>query len=319
MAKAKLHIDPFIVALLATLAFATILPVAGELATILETISKFAIAWLFFLYGIRLETKQALNTLQAWKLHLTILAVTFVAFPLFGLLFLAMPSTLLPTELSHGIIFLTLLPSTVQSSIAFTSIAKGNVAAAIVSASFSNLLGIIITPLLVALILSGSIGFDPSSVGKLVIQLLAPFIIGQIARKWLVEWFKKTKKISAISDRATILLVVYLAFSQAVISGVWQQLTLTHLVILLFLLLTLLLIALYFTWTVGKLFPRPMQIVVLMCGTKKSLTTGLPMAAILLPQTNLGLMLIPLICFHQLQLITCSVIASKLAENKNTT
>lgn len=317
--KAKSPIDPFITVLLATLAISAFLPVSGEVASALDSVSKVAIAWLFFLYGLRLETKQAISAIRNWKLHTTILGITFILFPIFGLLFLLIPQNVLPTELSHGLLFLTLLPSTVQSSIAFTSIAKGDVASAIVSASFSNLLGIAITPLLVTLTLGGSIGFDPSSITKLALQLLAPFIFGQFARRWLATWAQKHKKLSQLSDRGTIILVVYLAFSQTMVAGNWKLITAWNLFLLVALLLFTLALALYGSWKIGKSFPRPQRIAVLMCGTKKSLATGLPMAAILLPGTNLGLMVIPLILFHQFQLIACSVIASKLAKNKNTT
>src|SRR5699024_2125076 len=119
-----------------------------------------------------------------------------------------------------------LLPSTVQSSIAFTSIARGNVAAAVCSASFSNLAGIVVTPLLVAWLAGGgSGGFSASSVGGIVLQLLVPFAAGQLARRWIADWIRRHAATLKLVDRGSILLVVYTAFSQGVTEGIWQQLS----------------------------------------------------------------------------------------------
>jgi solute carrier family 10 (sodium/bile acid cotransporter), member 7 len=155
---ARLRVDPYILALLATVALASVLPVKGTATARFNDATTIAIGLLFFLYGARLSTKEAVDGLRQWRLHSVVLASTYLLFPLLGLAARALVPSVLSPELCAGVMFLCCLPSTVQSSIAFTSIARGNVAAAICSASFSNLIGIVLTPSLVALFLFTSGG-----------------------------------------------------------------------------------------------------------------------------------------------------------------
>jgi sodium/bile acid cotransporter 7 len=184
-------------------------------ATLFGDLTKGAIALLFFLYGARLSPNEAFIGFRHWRLHLIILASTFVIFPLLGLsTHLLVPRVLAP-DLYVGVMFLCTLPSTVQSSIAFTSIAHGNVAAAICSASFSNLIGIFLTPVLVAIFLSASSGgISLSALQAIVPQLLAPFALGQLLRPWISGWVSRNKQVVSLVDRGSIL-VVYTAFSAA--------------------------------------------------------------------------------------------------------
>src|SRR6266404_2296751 len=145
--------DRFTVALVLTVALASLLPCQGVGARLFAILADAAIALLFFLHGARLSREAAIAGLTHWRLHLTVLASTFVLFPLMGLLLHPVLSPLVKPALYACVLFLCTLPSTVQSSIAFTSIARGNVSAAICAASASSLLGIFLTPLLVGLIL----------------------------------------------------------------------------------------------------------------------------------------------------------------------
>ena len=180
-------LDPFLLALAGTVALAAVLPAHGAAAEAASIAAKAAIALLFFLYGARLSPQQAWHGIRQWRLHLLVLATTFVLFPLLGLAARALVPSVLTSDLYHGVLFLCLVPSTVQSSIAFTSIARGHVSAAIVSASLSNILGIVLTPLLVVLLLntSGAIRVDGNSIRDIVAQLLLPFGAGQLARPWI--------------------------------------------------------------------------------------------------------------------------------------
>src|SRR6201990_3527780 len=146
-----------------------------------------AIALLFFLSGARLSPQQAWRGSRQWRLHLLVLATTFVLFPLLGLAARALVPSILTVDLYNGVLFLCLVPSPMQSSIAFTSIARGHVSAAIVSASLSNILGIVLTPLLVVLLMntSGAPPVTGGAIGDIVLQLLLPFAAGQLARPWI--------------------------------------------------------------------------------------------------------------------------------------
>src|SRR3954447_16532061 len=206
----RLRLEPFVLAILATVGVATLLPASGVVAGGFGVATTVAVGVLFFLYGARLSTQEALDGLRHWRLHALVLAATFGLFPLLGLAAMLLPSSVLPAQLAAGVLFLAVLPSTVQSSIAFTSIARGNVAAAICSASLSNLAGIVLPPLLVALLRAGDGGGVAGwAVLGIVLPLLAPFIAGQLARRWIGGWISAHAAPVKLVDRGSILLVVY--------------------------------------------------------------------------------------------------------------
>jgi len=310
------RIDPFIVGMLCAVLLASFLPARGDVADALGVVVVVAVGWLFFLYGVRLPTSDAVAAVRDWKLHSSVLGVTFVVFPLLGLATQLLAPAVIPVDLARGLLFLTLLPSTVQASIAFTSIARGNVAGAVVAASFSNLAGVVVTPLLVALLLGGTVGFSADSIGKIGLQLLAPFVAGQLLRRWLAPWVLRHKRLTTITDRGSILLVVYSAFSHGVVDGIWTSVSLGSVVALVVISGAMLATVLGLTTLLGKRlgFARPDRVVLLMCGSKKSLATGVPIATVLLPAATLGYMVLPLMIFHQLQLVVCSVIARRMGE-----
>jgi sodium/bile acid cotransporter 7 len=309
--------EPFILMLLGTVVLASLLPARGEMATVVGYAADIGIVLLFFLHGAKLSRDAILSGLRNWKLHLAVLAVTFVAFPLFGLGLSALPFVNGP--LAAGLLFLTLLPSTVQSSIAFTAIARGNVAAAVCSASFSNLLGILVTPALVALLMetSGSGGISIDSIEAIVLQLLVPFVVGHLLRPWIGAWVTRRKALLTVVDRGSILLVVYSAFGAAVVEGLWTKLSLGDLILIGLLCAALLAFVLALTFAVARLMklPREDAIVLQFCGSKKSLASGVPMAGVLFPPAQVGVILLPVMLFHQLQLIACAVIARRYAES----
>ncbi|QWB28123.1 MULTISPECIES: bile acid:sodium symporter family protein [Streptomyces] len=306
-------IDPFILLLLATVGVAALFPARGSVADVASGASTAAIALLFFLYGARLSTREALDGMRHWRLHLTVLAATFVAFPLLGLAARGLVPVILTDPLYQGLLFLTLVPSTVQSSIAFTSMARGNVPAAICAGSFSSLIGIIATPLLAASLLGGSGGgFSADSLLKIVLQLLVPFLAGQVLRRWIGGFVTRHKKVLGLVDRGSILLVVYTAFSQGMVQGIWHQVSPARLGALLGVEAVLLAVMLLLTWYGGKGlgFSREDRITLQFAGSKKSLASGLPMASVLFG-AHASLAVLPLMLFHQMQLMVCAVIAKR--------
>lgn len=308
----KSLLEPFILTLLATVALATLLPAQGDVAQICDTASDAAIVLLFFLHGAKLSREAILTGLKAVKLHAAVLTATFVFFPLLGLASAQAPW--LTKDIAAGMLFLTLLPSTVQSSIAFTAIARGNVAAAVCSASFSNLLGIFVTPALVALLMGQQGGVSLDSIQKIVLQLLVPFLIGHALRPLIGAKIDANKKLISYVDRGSILLIVYTAFSEAVVQGIWKQVAGIDLVLIGLTCAVLLAVVLSATWYAARplKLSREDQIVLLFCGSKKSLATGVPMAGVLFPAATIGVVLLPLMLFHQLQLMACALIARRL-------
>ena len=314
MARLRELIDPFLLLLLGTVALASLLPARGDGARIADAVADAGIVLLFFLHGAKLSRAAIWDGAKAWRLHLAVLATTFAVFPLLGLA--SQQIGAVPDGMRAGLLFLTLLPSTVQSSIAFTAIARGNVAAAVVSASFSNLLGIVLTPLLVALLMqrtsSGSL-ISLASVEGIVLQLLLPFLIGHLARPWIGGFVARHKAMIGRVDRGSILLVVYAAFSAAVVEGLWQTVSAGEMALLAGLCVALLAVVLCFTWGLGRMMglARAERIVLVFCGSKKSLATGVPMAGLLFPASSVGAILLPVMLFHQIQLMACAVLARR--------
>lgn len=314
IARLRGALDPYILALLATVGLASLLPARGYAAQGMGLAANAAIVVLFFLHGARLSREAILAGAGNWRLHAAVLATTFGLFPLLGVAIAALPG--LPATAAAGMQFLTLLPSTVQSSIAFTSIARGNVAAAVCSASFSNLLGIVLTPLLAALLMGGhGAGMSWSAAEKIVLQLLAPFLAGHALRPWIGGWVARHRPLVSQVDRGSILLVVYGAFSAAVVGGLWQKVPLWLIGALIGLSAVLLAVVLALTWLGGRAFglAREDAVVLLFCGSKKSLATGVPIAGVLFPAAQVGAVILPVMIFHQIQLMACAIIARALS------
>ncbi|MFC8948543.1 bile acid:sodium symporter family protein [Streptomyces rochei] len=313
-------VDPYILLLLGTVGLAALLPARGAGADVASGASTAAIAFLFFLYGARLSTREAMDGLRHWRLHVTVLACTFVVFPLLGLASRGLVPVFLTDPLYQGLLFLTLVPSTIQSSIAFTSIARGNVPAAICAGSFSSLVGIVATPLLAAALLGGDGGgFSADSLVEIVLQLLVPFVAGQVLRRWIGGFVTRHKKVLGLVDRGSILLVVYTAFSEGMVEGVWHQVSPVRLAGLLAVEAVLLAVMLLLTWYGAKAlrFDRADRVAIQFAGSKKSLAAGLPMASVLFG-AQASLAVLPLMLFHQMQLMVCAVIAKRRSHDAQT-
>ncbi|MGW0503527.1 bile acid:sodium symporter family protein [Micromonospora sp. NPDC003241] len=314
----RLPIDPFIAALFGTVALAALLPLRGTAAEVGRVAAQLAVALLFFLHGAKIAPRAALAGARHWRLHAVVLLATFVLFPLLGLAAAPLRPSVLTPELYQGLLFLCAVPSTVQTSIAFTAIARGNVPAAVFTASFSNIAGIALTPLLVTLLLQGSgeVRVSAGSIGTVVLQLLVPFVAGQLSRRWTAGWIERHRSLTGRVDRGAILLVVYSAFSAGVVAGVWDEVSPGRLAILIAVVAGLLALVLGLLYAGGRLlrFDRPDRVTILFCGAKKSLATGLPMAAVLVQPEALGLLVLPLMIYHQIQLVVCAWIARRWAD-----
>ena len=309
---ARLYIDPYLLMLLGTVALASFLPPTGLWAPISSAVADIGIMALFFLHGARLSRQAVWDGARNWRLHLAVAAMTFAVFPLLGTGIHAVPG--LDPELAMGLLFLTLLPSTVQSSIGFTAIARGNVAAAVCSASFSNLAGILLTPLLVAVLITGqSGGVSWNMVMTIVGQLLVPSLAGHLLRPWIGEWVTRQKRMLAFVDKGSILMVVYTAFGAAVADGLWSRVSASDLAVILLLSVGLLAVAMGIARiaALAMKLPRADAIVLQFCGSKKSLASGVPMAGVLFAPEQVGAILLPVVIFHQVQLIVCAVLAQR--------
>ncbi|HEX3993762.1 MAG TPA: bile acid:sodium symporter, partial [Acetobacteraceae bacterium] len=197
----RLNIDPYIAAIVGMVGLASLAPLHGAATIAGGYATKAAIALLFFLHGAKLAPRAALAGAQNWRLHAVVLVASFMLFPVLGMTARALAPQLLPPALWSGLLLMCMLPSTVQSSIAFTSIARGNVPAALCAATTSNILGMALTPLLAGLLLHTHGGFSAGAIGDIALQLLLPFIAGQVARPWIGDWVGRNRLLLGLVDR----------------------------------------------------------------------------------------------------------------------
>ncbi len=318
MTRPRFLPDNFTLTLIATVILASLLPASGQTAVAFGWVTNLAIGLLFFLHGAKLSRQAIVAGAGHWRLHLLVFSLTFVLFPLLGLALKPVLSPLIGKDLYMGMLYLCALPATVQSAIAFTSLARGNIPAAICSAAASSLFGIFLTPLLVTLLLNvhGEGSSTVDAILKISVQLLLPFIAGQIARRWIGEWVGRNKAWLKFVDQGSILLVVYGAFSEAVNEGIWHQIPLWELGGLVVACCVLLALVLVASSVLGKAFGfnQEDRITILFCGSKKSLATGVPMAQVLFAGASMGVLILPLMLFHQIQLMVCAALAQRYAK-----
>jgi len=319
MARSRLLPDNFTLYLVLTVAVASLLPAQGGFAEALSWATKAAVSLLFFLHGAKLSRPAIWAGLGHWRLQLAVFATTFALFPLLGWALAPLLRPLVTPDLYMGILYLCALPATVQSAIAFVSMARGSVPAAVCAASASTLLGVVLTPLVLGMLLTQTAAMgmgDPlEAMGRIGMQLLLPFVVGHLLRPWIAGFLQSRSAIMKVVDQGSILLVVYAAFSHAVIAGLWTQLPPVALLGLIgvcaALLALVLLITVFASRRLG--FSKEDQIAIVFCGSTKSLISGVPMANVLFSAQVAGAIVLPLMVFHQMQLMVCGVLAQRYA------
>lgn len=309
--------DPYVVGILAAVGIAAIIPVHGGLVAPFGLFTKVVIGVLFFLYGARLSRESVIAGLMHWRLHALALSVTFVFFPIVAVISGRMLDGVFASPLIlTGLLYMCCLPSTIQSSVAFVSSARGNVAAAVCTASMSNLIGVIVSPLLVAALLSTQgAHVSLAAVQGVVVQILLPFVAGQLLYPWLGGWADRNRRLLSYFDRGSIMLLVYGAFSAAVVGGVWKEVGWTDLGLAAVFDATLLAVVLYGLARLARElgFSVEDEVVVRFCASQKGITVGVSMASLIFPAPQVGLILVPLMIYHQFQLIACAALAQRYA------
>lgn len=309
------RLDPLIFGLVIAVAIASVYPATGRGFTVVDAASKLAISLLFFLHGAKLSRDAVISGIVDWRLHGIVLIASYVMLPIFGVTLAHLFAGYVDPTLLTGLIFLAILPSTVQSSIAFTAIAGGRVPAAVCAATLSNLSGVFLTPLLATLLINTQTGVTiaPGAGQVILIQVLMPFAIGQMFRPLIRRHIENQRRLIAIIDRLSILLVVFAAFSEAVNHGLWKTLGAPDLAKIVMIAALFLMLAIGGTYTAGRFLrlPRESRIVLLFCGSKKSLMSGVPIAAALFPAKAIGSIILPVMIYHQLQIFLCAIIAAE--------
>ncbi|WP_338402009.1 bile acid:sodium symporter family protein [Paragemmobacter straminiformis] len=313
----RVGIDRYMMLLFLTVLAASLAPARGEVAAGLKQVTFWAVSLLFFIYGAKLSTATILSGLTNWKLQTVILLCTFALFPLLGLALNPLAGLWLPAAMGIGFLYIGCLPSTVQSSIAFTSVAGGNVAGAVCAASISNLIAVVLTPVMLALLVpqGGEHAVDAGAIWTICKQILLPFALGQLCRPLLADFLNRQKLPTMIVDRGSILLIVYAAFSAGVVNGIWSKLSAGALVLTVGLCFAMFVVVVAVALAAGRAMGlgRADLYAVLFCGSTKSLATGLPMAGILFAGPDLPLIVLPLMVYHLMQLVLCALISQRAA------
>jgi sodium/bile acid cotransporter 7 len=311
--------DWFLIGMGASVALAWLLPDPGAKGGSLhpELVNKLGVSLIFFLHGLTLSFAALAAGTRNWRLHLLVQLCTFLLFPLLGLLLLFGLAKSIGPELRTGLFFLCALPSTVSSSVALTATARGNVPGAVFNATLSSLLGVVATPLWLGLVL-GAAGHS-LPLGRVVLDLLLwlvlPLFIGQALRPLFGAFATRHKPRIGVLDRLTILLLVYTSFCDSVKAGVWSA-GLTPLLVSTLSSLALLAIAMLFVTSASRAlgFTRPDRIAALFCGSKKTLASGVPMARLIFgANPGLGLILLPIMIYHPIQLVVGGWLAGRFA------
>ena len=316
----KFTFDWFMQGMVLAVALAFVWPEPGAQGGFLhpEVLNKLGIALVFFLNGLGLPLKALREGVSRWRVHLLIQLSTFVVFPLLGLLLLKVSGGWMAPGLQLGFFYLCALPSTVSSSVALTAAARGNVPVALFNATLSSLLGVVLTPLWMAWAMGQSgTAFDVGPVVQnLLLWVVLPLVAGQASRPLLRHWASRHKKRIQIVDRLTILMLVYTSFSDSVQQGIWHSFGWTVLLqtVLVGSLLFAAVLALTSQASRRMGFSDEDRIAAVLCGSKKTLASGVPMAHLIFG-TNpaLGLILIPIMIYHPLQLAICGVLAQHWA------
>lgn len=313
----RIGLDGYMLLLVAVMGIGVVVPAQGAGAAVLGQVTFWAVALLFFLYGAKLDSSAVVQGMMNWRLQLLTFLATFALFPVVGIAIAGVTGGMLGSALVMGVLFLSVLPSTVQSSVAFTAMAGGNVPAAICAASLSNLVGVVLTPALVAIVLSqegGTVGVE--AIIKIGTQILLPFAAGQILRPLIGAFIRRQKTLSMVVDRGSILLIVYSAFSAGTIAGIWSSIPPATLVILFGVISVYLAITMAMVEGAGHLFrlPEGDRTALLFCGSTKSLASGLPIATAIFAPEIVSAVILPLMMFHMLQLFVCAIIARRRAE-----
>ncbi|MCF2706250.1 bile acid:sodium symporter [Arcanobacterium haemolyticum] len=309
----RFRFDPLITGIIVALIAGLLVPLPRGVLGVVSDLADVGVGAVFLVYGMRLRTREVFAGLTNIRVQSLVLGATYILFPILGFAAGRLLAPWLGEGFAVGFLFLSLLPSTIQSSVTFVSIARGNVGAAVCAATISNILGMFITPLLVLRLLNVG-GADTGGLASVLTKLLLPFIIGQLLQPIVGEWWRAHKRVVKTIDTSSIVLIVFSATCSATASGAWAGISVWTLALLLALSAVLLGVMLALTWWGGKAagLNREDNIVLLMCGSKKSLAPGLPMAKALFAPHVVGAIIVPVVVFHQLQLMVCAVIARRL-------
>lgn len=320
----KLKIDKFVLSIAAVIVLAYLFPQWGAKDSNfpIDAISTIGVSLIFFFYGLKLSPDRLKAGLKNWKLHLLVQLSVFVIFPVIVLLFYPLVQTAHQETIWLALFFLAVLPSTVSSSVVMVSIAKGNIPAAIFNASISGIIGIVVTPLWMGLFLRNTnTDFDFTDIYiKLIAEIIVPVFTGILLQRFWGKYALKYNRQLTLFDKTVILLIIYKSFAESFAEKIFSTVSVSDFIVLFCAVLGLFFLVYFLTGYAAKLlkFNLEDRIAAQFCGTKKSLVHGTVFSKILFGNTAaVGIILLPLMLFHAIQILIISIIASKLAGRKS--
>lgn len=309
------RIDPMLRLIVLAIVLASFVPVREGGRPVAQSVSNCAIFVLFFLNGVRLSRQEVLRGIRHWRFLLPLAGWVFLVMAAAGWGVTHVSAHSLPPLVALGFLYLGTLPSTVQSATAYSSLAGGNVASSVVAAAVLNILGVFLTAPLFSLLAGRSeLSLSGDGLLKVVLILLLPFMLGQFAQRWVRDWAGEHRMLVTWTDRSSIAIAVYVAFSGAVVSGIWSKLEAGDWGILLIGVGAMLIFAFGGSWLAGSLLKleRGDHIAFLYAGAQKSIAMGAPLAAVLFKPSVAGLLLLPALVYHLAQLVLSAPLASRL-------
>ncbi|SIO94481.1 bile acid:sodium symporter family protein [Vibrio spartinae] len=317
----KLKKEWFLVGMVAAILLATVSEQVGRSGGLihLDKLTGIGVAIVFFLHGLGLSPQKIKQGVSNWKLHVYIQLATYLFYPLLWVILGNGMLAWMPTSLAFGFCYLFVLPSTISSSVAMTSVGKGNVPGAIFNASLSSILGVFLTPLMIQFFMGmKGVQLDlMSSVLSIAKLLLIPMIVGQLARPLLLNFIERHKSVVNKVDKYVILLIVYNAFCDSVANGIWQNFSVGMLATAIGICCIVLLVMVHsIQWGAQRCqFSRADEVAAVFCGTKKTLAAGVPMATVIFgTDPNLGMILLPIMLYHPIQIFYCAILANRYAK-----
>lgn len=321
----RVKLDWFLIGMIAAVGLAWAYPQLGAKNGPLhpDLINKAGVALIFFLNGAALAFASFKSGALRWPLHLVVQGATYLLFPLLGLGLLFLAGGLISPALTLGFFFLCALPSTVSSSVAMTSAARGNVPAALFNATLSSILGVFLTPIWIGWMVN-SPGAHTIPLGKVILDLVTwlifPHVLGQLSRPFIAGWVKRHKAKVFLVDRGTILIIIYTSFCDSIMRGVWSNEGV--MTVLAALAGGLLLFAIVFAGVNAVCsalkFSDEDRIAAVFCGSKKTIAAGVPMAQLIFgSDPRIGLILLPLMVYHPMQLVICGVLVRRWGSDEN--
>ncbi|MEY2942870.1 MAG: hypothetical protein RLY97_884 [Pseudomonadota bacterium] len=315
------RIDPIVRLLLAAMLLATVFPVVEVWRDFAQSVTTICVFLLFLIYGLKLSRAEVRIGMRNHRLLYPLLGFVFGVMVLAGWLIWRGVAGYLAPSLALGFLFVGVLPSTVQSATVYTSLARGNVASSVVAAALVNIAGVFISAPLFALLAGGkAAGVNSGALIKVLTTLLLPFVIGQVLQGWLWPKLRQFPRVVMMADRSSLGIAVYIAFSGAVVDGLWTKLGLGAWAAILIGCAVLLLVGYGGAWLLGGILrlTRGDQIAMLFAGAQKSAVVGVPLASVLFHPAVAGMVMIPLLTYHLAQMLVAAPIAGRLARGGHT-